>query len=137
MSKQGIASIGIQVKVNDSELLYVQEIGDVGGTPSDLDATCLRDKMKKTVPGVQGTENFEITYLFDNSDADSDFRKLYALQSAANVVPVEVNLPDGTKFASTGYVSTFVSGAKVDELITAQLVISLQSEWVVTNPSGE
>ena len=76
MSKQGIASIGMKVTVNKTEMNYVQEIGDIGGTPSELDATCLKDTMKKNVPGVQDTKSFEVTYLFDNSAADSDYRKL-------------------------------------------------------------
>ena len=79
MSKQGIASIGMKVTVNKTEMNYVQEIGDIGGTPSELDATCLKDTMKKNVPGVQDTKSFEVTYLFDNSAADSDYRKLKAL----------------------------------------------------------
>lgn len=58
-----------------------REIGDIGGAPSDLDATCLKDSMKKNVPGVQDTKSFEITYFFDNSSADSDYRKIKALQT--------------------------------------------------------
>ena len=46
MSKQGIASIGMKVTVNEVEMNYVQEIGDIGGTPSELDATCLKDTLK-------------------------------------------------------------------------------------------
>lgn len=76
MAKQGLSSIGIEVTINSTELNYVTEIGDIGGTPSDLDATCLKDTMKKNVPGVQDTKAFEITYLFDNSAADSDYRVL-------------------------------------------------------------
>lgn len=135
MATQGIASIGIGVSVNAQELNYVQEIGDIGGTPSELDATCLKDKIKKTVPGVQDTAAFEVTYLFDNSDADSDYRRLKALQTGGSVQAVKVTLPDGTAFAASGYVTTYVVGAKVDELITAKLVIHLQSDWTVTNPA--
>lgn len=112
MSKQGIASIGMKVTVNKTEMNYVQEIGDIGGTPSELDATCLKDTMKKNVPGVQDTKSFEVTYLFDNSAADSDYRKLKALQTAGNAVDVEVEFPDGTKFSTSGYVNTYVSGAQ-------------------------
>lgn len=133
---QGMASIGIKLKVNDVEMNYVQEIGDIGGTPSELDATCLKDRMKKNVPGVQDVQAFEVTYLYDNSGADSDYRRLRALQTAGNVVPVSVEFPDGTKFGTTGYVSTYVDGAKVDELITAKLIVSIQSEWSVTNPTA-
>lgn len=136
MSKQGLSTIGIEVSVNSVEMNYVTEIGDIGGTPSDLDATCLKDSMKKNVPGVQDTKAFEVTYLFDNSAADSDYRAIKALQTAGDIVPVTVTFPDGTTFATTGYVNTYVSGAKVDELISAKLVVSLQSDWTVTNPSS-
>lgn len=135
MPKQGLSSIGIDVKVNSVVMNYVTEIGDIGGTPSDLDATCLKDTMKKNVPGVQDTKAFEITYLFDNSSTDSDYRKLKALQTAGAIVPVTVEFPDNTTFATTGYVNTYVSGAKVDELVTAKLTVSLQSDWTVTNPT--
>lgn len=127
-TRQGLASVGLEVTINSVPMNYVTEIGDIGGTPSELDATCMKDTMKKNVPGVQDTKAFEITYLFDNTSADSDFRKLKALQKAGNVVPVSVEFPDGTSFDTTGYVSTYVSGAKVDELISAKAVISLQSD---------
>jgi hypothetical protein len=132
-----MASIGIKLKVNEVEMNYVQEIGQLGGTPSELDATCLKDGIKKNVPGVQDVSAFEVTYLYDNTSADSDFRRLRALQTAGNPVSVEVELPDGTKYATTGYVSTYVDGAKVDELITAKLTVSIQSDWTVTNPTGQ
>lgn len=136
MSKQGLASVGIALKIDSKEINYVQDIGDMGGTPSELDATCLKDRMKKHVPGVQDTGAFEVTYLFDNSAADSDYRTIKAAQDAGTIKAVEVSLPDGTKFASTGYINTYVLGTKVDELITAKLVVNLQSDWTVTNPSA-
>lgn len=134
-TKQGLASIGIAVSINSVEMNYVQEIGDIGGTPSELDATCLKDTMKKTVPGVQDVKTWECTYLYDNTSASSDYRKLKTLQDAGDIVPVKVTFPDGTSFASTGYVNTYVVGAKVDELVTAKLAVSLQSDWTVTNPT--
>lgn len=134
-TKQGLSSIGIKVTVAETEMNYVQEIGDIGGTPSELDATCLKDSIKKSVPGVQDTKAFEVTYLFDNSAEASDFRKLKALQTAGAAVALSVDFPDGTKFATTGYITTYTSGVKVDELITAKLVVNLQSDWTVTNPT--
>lgn len=136
MATQGYASIGISVTINSTELNYVTKIGDIGGTPSDLNATCLKDKMKKQVPGVQDVDAFEITYHFDNSAADSDYRVLKALQDAGDIVPVVVTVPDGTSFSTTGYISTVVNGVGVDELIEATASVSLQSDWTVTNPSA-
>lgn len=135
MATQGFSTIGLDVKVGTTSLNYVTDIGDIGAAPSELDATCMKDSMKKTVPGVQDAKAFEVTFLFDNSASDSDYRKLKALQDAGQTVALEVKFPDGTVFATTGYVSVMVSGAKVDELVSAKLTFSLQSDWTVTNPA--
>lgn len=135
MATQGFSTIGLEVKVNGTALNYVTDIGDIGGTPAELDATCMKDRMKKTVPGVQDTKAFEVTFLFDNSAADSDYRLLRKLQEAGKAVSVEVAFPEGTVFSTTGYVTVMVSGAKVDELISGKLSVALQSDWTVTDPA--
>ena len=135
MATQGFSTIGLDVKVGETSLNYVTDIGDIGAAPSELDATCMKDSMKKTVPGVQDTKSFEVTFLYDNSAADSDYRVLKALQEAGEPVELEVNFPDGTVFAASGYVSVMVSGAKVDELVSAKLTFNLQSDWTVTDPA--
>ncbi|MBR1780542.1 MAG: phage tail protein [Oscillospiraceae bacterium] len=135
MATQGFSTIGLTVKVGQTALNYVTDIGDIGGTPAELDATSMRDSMKKTVPGVQDTKTFEVTFLYDNSAADSDYRVLKALEKAGKAVAVTVTFPDGTVFATTGYVSLMISGAQVDELISAKLTVSLQSDWTVTDPA--
>lgn len=134
MATQGFSTIGLDVKVGDTSLNYVTDIGDIGAAPSELDATCMKDSMKKTVPGVQDTKSFEVTFLYDNSAADSDYRVLKTLQDAGEPVELEVTFPDGTVFAANGYVSVMVSGAKVDELVSAKLTFNLQSDWTVTDP---
>ncbi len=136
MATQGFSTIGLDVKVDGTSLNYVTDIGDIGAAPSELDATCMKDSMKKTVPGVQDAAAFEVTFLFDNSAPDSDYRVLRALQDAGETVELEVKFPDGTVFAATGYVSVMVSGAAVDELVSAKLTFNLQSDWTVTNPSA-
>lgn len=135
MATQGFSTIGLDVKVGETSLNYVTDIGDIGAAPSELDATCMKDSMKKTVPGVQDTKSFEVTFLYDNSAADSDYRVLKALQEAGEPVELEVKFPDGTVFAASGYVSVMVSGAKVDELVSAKLTFNLQSDWTVTDPA--
>ena len=136
MATQGFSTIGLDVKVDGTSLNYVTDIGDIGAAPSELDATCMKDSMKKTGPGVQDAAAFEVTFLFDNSAPDSDYRVLRALQDAGETVELEVKFPDGTVFAATGYVSVMVSGAAVDELVSAKLTFNLQSDWTVTNPSA-
>ena len=135
MATQGFSTIGLEVTVGSTPLNYVTDIGDIGAAPSELDATCMKDTIKKTVPGVQDAKSFEVTFLFDNSAEDSDYRVLKALQDAGKAVAVSVKFPDGTVFATTGYVSVMVSGAKVDELVSAKLTVNLQGDWTVTNPA--
>lgn len=135
-AKQGYASIGIDVKVGTTALNFVTNIGDIGGTPNMLDSTCMKDKMKHNVAGVQSADAFEITYLYDNSDTTSDYRVLRALESAGNSVAVEVTFPDGTKFTSSGTVSNRITGVGVDSLISAVCSIALDADWTVANPSA-
>lgn len=132
-----IASIGTTIKVGDDfTMTQHTNFGDLGGTPSTLDATTLLDRMKKSVPGVQDAGELEIEYFFSNKAATSDYRKLKAMELEGTVKPVEITLQDGTVFKSTAYVTTYVLGAQVDELIKARAVFMLQSAWEVTNPSA-
>ncbi len=85
MAQQGLATIGLDVAVNSVSMNYVTDIGDIGGTPSELDATCMKDTMKKSVPGVQDTKAFEVSFLYDDSDTASDYRVLKALQEAGSI----------------------------------------------------
>ena len=41
MATQGFSTMGIDVKVGESALNYVTDIGDIGAAPSELDATCM------------------------------------------------------------------------------------------------
>lgn len=133
MPKQGLASIGITVTIKEHELNYVTGIGDIGGEPSSLDATCLKDKLSKSVPGVQKNEGFNIDILFDNTDAESDYRVVK--NAEGEIVPVAVTFPDGTSFSTTAYVNIKINAAKVDELVASTIKCDLQSDWTVTNPT--
>lgn len=131
---QGLASIGIDVKINSVSMNFVTKIGDIGGTPSTLDTTCMLDTMKHSKNGVQNAGVWEVDYLFDNSDAASDYRVLRALKGQQNV-PVEVKFPDNTVFKSAGEVSTYITGPGTDQIIAAKLSVALSKDWEVTDPS--
>ena len=131
---QGLASIGIDVKINNVSMNFVTKIGDIGGTPSTLDTTCMLDTMKHSKNGVQDAGAWEVDYLFDNSDAASDYRVLRALKGQQNV-PVEVKFPDNTVFKSAGEVSTYITGPGTDQIIAAKLSVALSKDWEVTDPA--
>lgn len=79
--------------------------------------------------------SWEVEYLYDNTSASSDYRVIKALETAGDIVDVEVKFPDGTAFKSKGYVNTSITGASVNELIKAKATVSLQADWTVTNPT--
>lgn len=134
--KQGLSSVGVDVQIDGESLYYVKDISDIGGKPDALDATCMRDNFAKSVPGLKNANELTINFHYEASEANSDYRKLKAIETAKKIVPVVINMPDGASYASTGYVSVYINGAKVNELIGATATINLQSDWVDTYPDA-
>lgn len=132
---QGWVSIDVDVQVGTTSLNFVTNIGALGGAPNSLDATCMKDRMRRNKNGVQDVDNWEVDYWFDNSDPTSDYRVLKALETAGEEVDITVTFPDGSKFTSKGQVSTWVDGFGVDALIPAKLSVALSQDWTVTNPA--
>ena len=133
-TKQGIVTIGIDVKIGDVSLKYVTDIGDIGGTPEMLDATCMQDTMTHNAPGVKKQDDFAVTCWYDNSDPESDFREMKAFEAAGESKEVVVTFPDGTKATSSGRVSNRVTGLQVNNLIRHVISLSLDADWAWTDP---
>lgn len=130
---QGYASIGIDVKINSVSMNYVTNIGDIGGAPAMKDTTCMKDTMKHSTTGVQDAGAFDVEFLYDNTDAQSDYRVLAAVKGQKNV-PVVVTMPDGTKFTSAGEISVRVKSVGVDDVVGAVASIALSQDWEKTDP---
>ena len=136
MANNYLTSIGIEVKVNSVAVAGAISFGDIGGSPNTLDATKLTDTVRKYEQGVQDYSAWDLTYLFNNNEATSDYRLLQAISDAKTSVPIEVSFSDGTKFTNTGKCANRVTGAGVDAMIEAVATFTLQDAWTVTNPSS-
>lgn len=134
---KGLATIGIKIKIGSVALNYPTSMGEIGADANELDTTTFNDSVSTSTPGVQKQNAWTVDYLYDNTSESSDYRKLQALADAGNAVAVEVEFPDGTKFANSGKLTNKINGAKVNELITAVASISLSSKWTVTNPPAK
>lgn len=134
--KQGLSSVGLDVQVGAVSFNYIKDISDIGGKPDALDVTCMKDTVTKSIPGVKSANEFTINYFYEASDPKSDYRAIKALEKAGAIVPVVVNMPDGASYASTGYVSTYINGVKINDSIGATATINLQSDWVETFPQA-
>ena len=135
-SNEYLSTIGIVVKVNNTEVAGATEFSDLGASPNLLDATKLTDTVRVNVPGVQELPAWVVTYLFNNNLATSDFRTLQTLSDAGDAVPVEVDMPDGTKFTNTGIPTNYATGGQVNQMQQAKCEFALQGKWTVTNPTG-
>lgn len=134
MARQGFASIGTKVSVDDTELNFVTNVGDIGGAPQSLDSSCMNDHMKHSVNGIQDVGNFEVDYMYDNSATDSDFRVLKAKDDGEEHT-IKVTFPDGTEFSSKGMMSTWVTGVGVNAIISAKLSVALSEDWQKKDPA--
>ena len=138
MPKRGLTGTGTVIKVNKVAMKFVKSFTGLGGTPESLDMTCLTDKQKKNGNGLVDPGTPEITFFFDNSDEQSDYRLLKDIEEAGEPVDIEVILPpsDGTSWKSTTLVSVNVDGAiEPGQLIMGKATLALQDDWTVTNPS--
>lgn len=132
---QGLASIGVTVTLGGKEINYVKDIGEIGGKSASLDATCMTDTMTHSIPGIKEANEFTINYFYDASTAVSDYRVIKEIEKSKSIVPLVVGFPDGATYATTGYVTTYINGTKVNELIGATCTVNLQSDWTETYPS--
>ena len=122
VKNKGLASIGIKVTIGGKEIKYVTEIPELGAAPSALDTTTLKD--------------MEYGILYNNKDADSDFRILKGYETAGEAQPVEITFPDGTAFSYDAYISVRTNAAKVNELLGATVTTNPQTEIKTSNPTA-
>ena len=119
-----------------AKLVDIKEFPDLGGTPEMIDVTTLSDKMMKYVLGVQSNEGMTFTANYDKSD----YTALQALAGKQESYAVWFGgtesggtlTPSGSegKFAFTGELSVFVSGAGVNAARDMSITIAPSTEIV-------
>ena len=78
----------------------------------------------------------EYGILYNNKDADSDFRILKGYETSGEAQTVEITFPDGTAFSYDAYISVRTNAAKVNELLSATVTTNPQTEIKTTNPTA-
>lgn len=148
----GILSKGIKFytgsgtsPITYTEVANLQQIPDLGGDAEQVEVTCLADGEHRYIPGIKNYGNLEFTFLYDNSEATSNYRALKALADAGAAVPFKVELPDaltegtgthhGTEFTFTAIPNVKIASAAVNAALTFTLSLSLQSDIDVANPA--
>lgn len=118
------------------ELDFPQEVPELGGEPEKIDVTTLKDKVKKYIPGVRDLGDLAFKFLYDNATANSNYRILRGLQDSKKAATFKVEYPDGTGHQFDAYVNVKMDAAGISAALTFTASMSLQSDIIVTNPSG-
>lgn len=110
----------------------LQEIPELGGDIEKVETTVLADASRKYINGIKDYGDLAFTFLYENNDANDSFRLLSAMTA---LTAWQVELPDGTKFAFTGFPSVKLAGAGINAPLTFTLNIALNSDITITNPA--
>lgn len=113
-----------------SKLVDIKEFPDLGGEPEMLDTTTLSDGARTYIPGIQETEALTFTANYTSAD----FTTLKALEGTegdyavwlGGTVSDGVATPTGSdgKFSFKGYLSVFVAGGGVNEVVDMTITIA-------------
>ena len=113
-----------------SKLVDIKDYPDLGGAPEQLETTTLSDKMRTHIPGIQDTSAMEFTCNYTKDDFKTlDDLKEQELNLAVWFGGTESNgvvTPTGNagKFSFKGYISVYVAGGGVNEVVDMKVVVT-------------
>lgn len=130
-----LTSVGVKVYINNVQLLGATSTGDFGGEPNMIDASCLLDEVDVNVLGRQSQGAWSCQYIYNDKEADGDYSHMETIAAAGEVVPVRVELPNGSTFTNNGTVSNYAQGVADNDSLKATVSVALQGKWTYTAPS--
>ena len=144
MAHKGILSKGIKISVatysgtpatlgSYSEVPNLQAIPSLGGEKDKVEVTTLADTAHQYINGLIEYGDLDFRFLYDNSDANANYRIIKGLGD--DVVSVKVELPDTTTFVFDAMLSASIDEAEPNQALTFTVRAALQSAITVTNPS--
>ncbi len=122
------------VEAEFSELEYLMEVPEFGGSPEKIDVTVLSDKVKKFVPGIVDLGDLVFKFLYDNSGDTSNYRILKGLEENRTTTTFKIEYPDGTAHQFDAVPAVKMDAGTVNGALTFSATMILQSDITVTNP---
>ena len=119
-----------------TELQYLMEVPEFGGTPEKIDVTVLSDTVKKYVSGIKDLGDLVFKFLYDNSSATANYRVLKDLEDAKTAATFQLLYPDGTAHEFTAVPSVKMDSSTINGALTFCATMVLQSDISVTNPAA-
>ncbi len=118
-----------------TQLDYLMEVPEFGGTPEKIDVTVLSDSVKKYVPGIKDLGDLVFKFLYDNSSETSNYRVLKGLADANTAATFKIEYPDGTGHQFDAVPAVKMDAGTVNGALTFSATMLLQSDITVTNPA--
>lgn len=116
------------------ELPGLKETPEVGITPEKVENTGLNDPFKMNELGIGELPDMVYKLKFDNSSADSPYRKLRECQKTGETVSFQEKLKDGTTTEFDATLSVKRTGGGVNGVIDVELTVYPQTDFEITDP---
>ncbi len=140
---RGLASKGIEFYPNytgesSRSINYLLQIGDITkGEREELDATCMDDDIECSILGIRKkSDDYEVKFLYNAKEKNSDYQVISALEDAAESVPILVKMPDGSQYANSGVPSLTINSVGVNSRVEATVKYKLDGDWQKTFPQA-
>lgn len=117
-----------------TDLPGLKETPTIGSDPEKVQNTSLTDAHHIYEMGIGDLSDMVYKFKYDNTSADSPYRKMRAAQQAGEVLDFQEKLKDGsiTEFAAQVYVKR--TGGSVNGVVEFELTMIVQSELDFTDP---
>lgn len=115
-----------------TKLVDIKNYPDLGGSPETLDTTTLTDKMRTHIPGIQDTSSMEFDCNYDKDEfetlddlaAEGSELDLAVWFGASDDTSSITPTGDQGKFIFKGYITVYVSGGGVNEVVGMKVVVT-------------
>ena len=117
-----------------TDIEYLMEVPELGGTPEKIDITTLSDKVKRYLPGNKDYGDLVFKFLYDNTDATANYRVLKGMGDAGTTATFKIAYPDGTSHQFDAIPSVKLDSGTVNGALTFSATMMLQSDIEISNP---
>lgn len=117
------------------DLPGLKEIPDIGIEPEKVQNTSLTDPHHKYENGIGDLPEMVYKFKYDNTKADSPYRKMRDAQTAGKVLSFQEKLNDGSITEYDAQVSVKRTGGGVNGVIDFDLTMTVQSDLEFTDPA--
>lgn len=119
-----------------TDIPFLMEVPEFGGTPEKIDVTVLSDTTKKYIPGMKDFGDLVFRFLYDNASENANYRVLKGLDDGGTVATFKIEYPDGTAHQFDAIPSVKMDAGAVNGALTFSVTMMLQSDIEITNPTA-